>query len=134
MRAELSELGDHLLLAEIAILNIIMGKIVVHARNKFYCIHVTVLNSTDSSHSQLKRYKTYAYLLRSRLAFTEVEPSLVKSSIGEVDEGIGALLNSDVALIPPPVPDRPAINRYSYRAAIYNRNLLNGQDYGGDIG
>ncbi|CAD1475438.1 unnamed protein product, partial [Heterotrigona itama] len=84
-------------------------------------------------HHELKRYKTYAYLLRSRLAFTEVEASLVKSSIGEVDEGIGALLNSDVALIPPPVPDRPAINRYSYRAAIYNRNLLNGQDYGGDI-
>lgn len=83
---------------------------------------------------QLKRYKTYAYLLRSRLAFAEVEPSLVESSIGEVDEGSGALLNSDVALVPPPVPDRPAINRYSYRAAIYNRNLLNGQDYGGDIG
>ncbi|KZC14997.1 PH and SEC7 domain-containing protein 3 [Dufourea novaeangliae] len=85
-------------------------------------------------HHELKRYKTYAYLLRSRLAFTEVEPSLVESSIGEVDEGSGALLNSDVALVPPPVPDRPAINRYSYRAAIYNRNLLNGQDYGGDIG
>lgn len=85
-------------------------------------------------HHELKRYKTYAYLLRSRLAFTEVEPSLVESSIGEVDEGSGTLLNSDVALVPPPVPDRPAINRYSYRAAIYNRNLLNGQDYGGDIG
>ncbi|XP_029034753.2 PH and SEC7 domain-containing protein isoform X1 [Osmia bicornis bicornis] len=85
-------------------------------------------------HHELKRYKTYAYLLRSRLAFTEVEPSLVESSIGEVDEGSGAMLNSDVALVPPPVPDRPAINRYSYRAAIYNRNLLNGQDYGGDIG
>ncbi|XP_076677683.1 exchange factor for Arf 6 isoform X7 [Andrena cerasifolii] len=85
-------------------------------------------------HHELKRYKTYAYLLRSRLAFAEVEPPLVESSIGEVDEGSGALLNSDVALVPPPVPDRPAINRYSYRAAIYNRNLLNGQDYGGDIG
>ncbi|XP_076394724.1 exchange factor for Arf 6 isoform X2 [Megachile rotundata] len=85
-------------------------------------------------HHELKRYKTYAYLLRSRLAFTEVEPSLVESCIGEVDEGSGAMLNSDVALVPPPVPDRPAINRYSYRAAIYNRNLLNGQDYGGDIG
>ncbi|KAK2588283.1 hypothetical protein KPH14_004304 [Odynerus spinipes] len=60
---------------------------------------------------ELKRYKTYAYLLRSRLAFTEIEPSLVESSIGEVDEGSGALLNADVALVPPPVPDRPAINR-----------------------
>lgn len=62
-------------------------------------------------HHELKRYKTYAYLLRSRLAFAEVEPSLVESSIGEVDEGSGGLLNDDVALIPPPVPDRPAINR-----------------------
>lgn len=84
---------------------------------------------------QLKRYKTYAYLLRSRLAFTEVEPSLVDSCIGEVDEGgSSGLLNAEVALVPPPVPDRPATNRYSYRAAIYNRNLLNDQDYSGDIG
>ena len=83
---------------------------------------------------QLKRYKTYAYLLRSRLAYTEIEPSLAESSIGEVDEGSGAFMNIDVALVPPPVPDRPATNRYSYRAAIYNRNLLNGQDYSGDIG
>ena len=79
---------------------------------------------------QLKRYKTYAYLLRSRLVFAEVEQPLVESSIGEVDEVSGAPLNSDVALVPPPVPDRPATNRYSYRAAIYNRNLLNGQDFG----
>ncbi|XP_043288951.1 PH and SEC7 domain-containing protein isoform X3 [Venturia canescens] len=86
-------------------------------------------------HYELKRYKTYAYLLRSRLAFTEVEPSLVESCIGEVDEsGSGALLNAEVALVPPPVPDRPATNRYSYRAAIYNRNLLNDQDYSGDVG
>ncbi|XP_058805459.1 LOW QUALITY PROTEIN: PH and SEC7 domain-containing protein [Phymastichus coffea] len=85
-------------------------------------------------HYELKRYKTYAYLLRSRLAYTEIEPSLVESSIGEVDEGSGAFMNVDVALVPPPVPDRPATNRYSYRAAIYNRNLLNGQDYSGDIG
>lgn len=97
---------------------------------------------------QLKRYKTYAYLLRSRLAFNEVEPSsLVESSIGEVDEGVpiglsGSLGNAEGALIPPPVPERPtAANRYSYRTAIYGsgRNLLNGghQDYnatGGDIG
>ncbi|XP_015127362.1 PH and SEC7 domain-containing protein 2 isoform X2 [Diachasma alloeum] len=62
-------------------------------------------------HYELKRYKTYAYLLRSRLAFTEVEPSLVESSIGEVDEGGGVLLNAEVGLVPPPVPDRPATNR-----------------------
>lgn len=82
---------------------------------------------------QLKRYKTYAYLLRSRLAFTDVEPSLVESSIGEVDEGSGNLANADVALVPPPVPDRLPTNRYSYRAAIYNRNILNGQDSEEDI-
>lgn len=82
------------------------------------------------------RYKTYAYLLRSRLAFTDVEPSLVESSIGEVDEGGGAqsLANPEAALVPPPVPDRLPSNRYSYRAAIYNRNLLNEQDYGENIG
>ncbi|XP_011331529.1 PH and SEC7 domain-containing protein 1 isoform X2 [Ooceraea biroi] len=100
-------------------------------------------------HHELKRYKTYAYLLRSRLAFSEVEPSsLVESSIGEVDEGAptgpGALVNAEGALVPPPVPERPAAaNRYSYRAAIYSGggrlNLLNGghQDYNaasGDIG
>lgn len=94
----------------------------------------------------------YAYLLRSRLAFSEVEPSsLVESSIGEVDEGAllgssGAIINTEGALVPPPVPERStAANRYSYRTAIYSggggsgRNLLNGghQDYdaaGGNIG
>ncbi|XP_033214100.1 PH and SEC7 domain-containing protein 2 isoform X2 [Belonocnema kinseyi] len=60
---------------------------------------------------ELKRYKSYAYLMRSRLVFAEVEPPLVESSIGEVDEVSGAPLNSDVALVPPPVPDRPATNR-----------------------
>ncbi|XP_044005287.1 PH and SEC7 domain-containing protein-like isoform X2 [Aphidius gifuensis] len=64
---------------------------------------------------ELKRYKTYSYLLRSRLAFTEIEPSLVESSIGEVDESsggvVGGVLNSDVGVVPPPVPDRPASNR-----------------------
>ncbi|XP_046740629.1 PH and SEC7 domain-containing protein isoform X6 [Diprion similis] len=63
-------------------------------------------------HYELKRYKTYAYLLRSRLAFTDVEPSLVESSIGEVDEGTGNLANTDIALVPPPVPDRLPTNRF----------------------
>ncbi|XP_048514611.1 PH and SEC7 domain-containing protein isoform X2 [Athalia rosae] len=62
-------------------------------------------------HYELKRYKTYAYLLRSRLAFTDVEPSLVESSIGEVDEGAGNLANAEVGLVPPPVPDRLPSNR-----------------------
>uniref|UniRef100_A0A6V7HWJ9 Uncharacterized protein n=1 Tax=Bracon brevicornis TaxID=1563983 RepID=A0A6V7HWJ9_9HYME len=81
----------------------------------------------------MKRYKTYAYLLRSRLAYTEVEPSLPESSLGEVDESSGVLLNTDVGLVQQSATNRQT-NRYSYRAAIYNRNLLNGQDYGGDIG
>ncbi|XP_014203854.2 uncharacterized protein LOC106636094 [Copidosoma floridanum] len=57
-------------------------------------------------HFELKRYKTYAYLLRSRLAYTEMEPSLAESCIGEVDEGSSAFVNADVALVPPPVPER----------------------------
>lgn len=89
-------------------------------------------------HHELKRYKLYTYLLRSRLALTEVEPSLAESSIGEVDETSTGLItiNSDInsGIVAPPVPDRPASNRYSYRAAIYNRNLLNGQDFGGGGG
>lgn len=94
----------------------------------------------------MKRYKTYAYLLRSRLSFGEVESSsLAVSSIGEVDEtgGLGGPLVNVAAtemggggggvggiggsLMPPPVPERLNANRYSYRAAIYSRNLLNGQ-------
>lgn len=80
---------------------------------------------------QLKRYKTYVYLLRSHLALTEVEQSLVENSIGEVDETVAGTLQQinvapDASIVPPPIPDRPATNRYSYRAAIYNRNLLNG--------
>ncbi|KAH0548477.1 hypothetical protein KQX54_001501 [Cotesia glomerata] len=59
---------------------------------------------------KLKRYKTYSYFLRSQLVFTEVEPSLVESSIGEVDEGVGSgMLNPEAGMIPPPMPDRPAI-------------------------
>lgn len=52
---------------------------------------------------QLKRYKTYAYLLKSRLS--QVEGSLAESSIGEMDEDTLSPVN----------------NRYSYRAAIYAR-------------
>jgi len=76
-----------------------------------------------------------------------MESSLVESSIGEVDEGTplgptGTIGNTEGALVPPPVPERPtATNRYSYRTAIYSsgRNLLNGgnQDYNaasGDVG
>ncbi|XP_044727264.1 PH and SEC7 domain-containing protein isoform X2 [Chrysoperla carnea] len=67
-------------------------------------------------HYELKRYKTYAYLLRSRMAqYPELESSLVESCIGEVDEASGvALLESSAGgIVPPPVPDRrsPPTNR-----------------------
>ncbi|XP_046393713.1 PH and SEC7 domain-containing protein-like [Ischnura elegans] len=100
-------------------------------------------------HFELKRYKTYAYLLRSKMAqYPELEPSLVEGSIGEGDERVselvvgGAALSDAMssvgagpgavgaALVPPPIPDRrspPATNRYSYRAAIYNNR---GEDIG----
>lgn len=74
---------------------------------------------------QLKRYRTYIYLLRSKVSqFPELEAPLVHSSIGEVDE---ETLNS-----PPPLQDtrppfldtapdgkRSLTDRFSYRAAIY---------------
>lgn len=66
--------------------------------------------------------------------FVEHTVSLVENSIGEVDEAAGVTaLESGVGIIPPPIPDRPSppTNRYSYRQAIYNRNMLNGD---ADIG
>ncbi|XP_069680637.1 PH and SEC7 domain-containing protein isoform X3 [Periplaneta americana] len=77
-------------------------------------------------HYELKRYKTYAYLLRSRISqYPELEPSLVETCIGEVDEGgtvtlmeaaaAAAVVGGDGGgIIPPPVPDRrasPTTNR-----------------------
>lgn len=101
---------------------------------------------------QLKRYKTYAYLLRSRISqYPELETSLAETCIGEVDEGgtvtlreaavAAAVVGGDgVGIISPAVPDRrasPTTNRYSYRAAIYSGATggtgLN-RDNGGDIG
>ncbi|XP_034937537.1 PH and SEC7 domain-containing protein isoform X2 [Chelonus insularis] len=85
-------------------------------------------------HHELKRYKTYSYLLRSRLAFIEVEPSLADNSIGEVDEIINSELSNSEVESPLFSSDRSKTNRYSYRAAIYKNDLINGQDYGGDVG
>lgn len=68
---------------------------------------------------QLKRYKTYAYLLRSRISqYPELEGSLVESSIGEAME-----CDED---------ETPSLtnNRYSYRAAIYSRDTLQQPDIG----
>lgn len=72
--------------------------------------------------------------------YPELESSLADSCIGEVDEATGLALlegmgigNVSVGILPPPVPDRrsPPTNRYSYRQAIYSRNVLNGD---ADIG
>ncbi|XP_069123291.1 PH and SEC7 domain-containing protein 1-like isoform X2 [Argopecten irradians] len=39
--------------------------------------------------SELKRYKTYTYLLQSRMtAYPELEPSLVETVIGEDEENV----------------------------------------------
>lgn len=65
--------------------------------------------------------------------YPELGISLVENSIGEVDEATGSnmvtLMDNAMGLVPPPIPDRPSpgINRYSYRQAIYSRNLLNGE-------
>jgi hypothetical protein len=98
---------------------------------------------------QLKRYKTYAYLLRSRITqYPELEATLVETCIGEVDEGgtvtlreaAGVVGGDGGGIISPAVPDRrasPTTNRYSYRAAIYSGTAggtgMN-RDNGGDIG
>ncbi len=49
--------------------------------------------------------------------FPELEPSLVETSIGEVDEPSVAASSSDEALV-----HRSASDRYSYHAAISNSN------------
>lgn len=101
---------------------------------------------------QLKRYKTYAYLLRSRISqYPELEPSLAETCIGEVDESgtvtlmeaaavAGVVGGDGGGIVSPTVPDRrasPTTNRYSYRAAIYSGTAggagMN-RDNGGDIG
>nr|CAD7262621.1 unnamed protein product [Timema shepardi] len=75
---------------------------------------------------KLKRYKTYAYLLRSRVSqFPEVE---VTSPVPE-----GDLENLSPGVMAPPIPDRrasPTTNRYSYRAAIYSGGTSRDNDLG----
>ncbi|KAG5899174.1 hypothetical protein JTB14_029006 [Gonioctena quinquepunctata] len=65
---------------------------------------------------ELKRYKTYALMLRSKMThYPEVTVSLVENSIGEVDEATGGVTLMDDAggIVPPPIPDRPSptVNR-----------------------
>lgn len=65
--------------------------------------------------------------------YPELGISLVENSIGEVDEASGSnmvtLMDGAMGIVPPPIPDRPSpgTNRYSYRQAIYSRNILNGE-------
>lgn len=92
-------------------------------------------------------------MLRSRISqYPELEPSLVETCIGEVDESgtvtlmeaaaAAAVVGGDgVGIVSPAVPDRrasPTTNRYSYRAAIYSGTVGGGasmnRDNGGDIG
>jgi len=91
---------------------------------------------------QLKRYRTYAYLLRSRMSqYPElVEPSLAEESCLSIaeEEANGSEVRG-VSVVPPPVPDRrsPPNNRYSYRAAIYNSSLAgraNVDSYAAELG
>ncbi|GFQ74632.1 PH and SEC7 domain-containing protein 3 [Trichonephila clavata] len=72
---------------------------------------------------ELKRYRTYTYLLRSKAAqFPELEPPLVETSIGEVDE---QLEKNDQTHAPASSTEnsnsvkRSLSDRFSYRAAIY---------------
>lgn len=75
-------------------------------------------------------------MLRSKMSqYPELGISLVENSIGEVDEASGSssstvtLMDGAMGIVPPPIPERPSptINRYSYRQAIYSRNMLNGE-------
>ncbi|XP_008198766.1 PH and SEC7 domain-containing protein isoform X1 [Tribolium castaneum] len=74
---------------------------------------------------EVKRYRTYSYILRSRIGqYVEPHPvSLVENSIGEVDEAAAAGGPMDVTggvVVPPPIPDRPApsTNRCSFSVHI----------------
>lgn len=66
--------------------------------------------------------------------YSDMSISLAENSIGEVDEasGVTFIEGNCGSIIPPPIPERKSpVNRYSYRQAIYNRNMLNGD---ADIG
>ncbi|RZF35346.1 hypothetical protein LSTR_LSTR013403 [Laodelphax striatellus] len=84
-------------------------------------------------HYELKRYKTYAYLLRSRISqYPELEGSLVDLSIGEAlgegaEEEAGLLVGVASSDPASGAGASPITNRYSYRAAIYSRDT---QDLG----
>ncbi len=85
---------------------------------------------------QLKRFKTYSFLLQSKMAaFPELEPSLVEIAIGEVEEPTSPPEPSEAEVESktaepemregsPSKKDRARsmMDRYSYRAAIYKQD------------
>lgn len=82
----------------------------------------------------MKRYRTYVYVLKTQFPqYTDSGITVLENSIGEIEDdeasGVSYLENVVGPLIPPPIPDRrsPPTNRYSYRQAIYNRDMLNGE-------
>ncbi|XP_023238782.1 PH and SEC7 domain-containing protein 2-like isoform X3 [Centruroides sculpturatus] len=85
---------------------------------------------------ELKRYRTYAFLQRSKLAqYPELEPPLVETSIGEVDEPVEKnerTLPNSYDHPPSILPDlthevkRSLSDRFSYRAAIYKNSTGEG--------
>ncbi|XP_049821015.1 PH and SEC7 domain-containing protein-like isoform X3 [Aethina tumida] len=93
---------------------------------------------------EIKRYKTYSYMLRSKISqLPEFGVSLAENSIGEAEEqSLGAssvtLIEGPASggIVPPPIPDRqtPPTNRYSYRQAIYSRNAAAEGGADADIG
>ena len=91
---------------------------------------------------QMKRFKTYLFLLQAKIAsFPELEPSLVEVAIGEVDEPQPSPEVAHTARVTKPGSSAsPATNdetqdshtkpvqrsmsdRYSYRAAIYQKDV-----------
>ena len=80
---------------------------------------------------QTKRFKTYVYLLRAKMAsYPEYEPSLVETAIGEVDEPPSSPASNRPPMehhVTRPV-QRSMSDRYSYRAAIYSQ-----RDYETDL-
>ncbi|CAH0753155.1 unnamed protein product, partial [Bemisia tabaci] len=73
-------------------------------------------------HHELKRYSTYAWILRSKLSqYPELDQpsSLTDSCIGEVGEMEEEYCDEPV-MNPNSGKNSPSLNRYSYRAAIYS--------------
>lgn len=88
----------------------------MHGVSKKNPVHALIHLTDNNIFFQLKRYKTYVYLIQSRLtAYPELEPSLVETVIGEDEESVTVGQPSHRHPV-----QRSLSDRYSYRAAIYN--------------